>query len=510
MKYRIIDISDNNGGSDGHVIIVKANVGKKSPGFDHLSKMFGKEYYTFSLMDDSETEIFVFPFSEELVNSLVNQARLADTKQKYWEPADDEFYDAQLMEIDGSIKNIHKHISFKMPERICGGIQDIIQSFSFRNDLGQLYKDESKLSEVKNVQLAEGAIYSGKALQIGEACIPCGYGVKFYKERKTKIASFYRMGKVSTIGLFFYPNYMYIGGVIEESPNGWGFKLAKGQFTFGFYKDGYLYKDLSPFATDVFYRMRRIGTSFEHIYGKVNRLIYGVSKDNYFLGVQFFEDGSVFLGEGNGKNDYLTGNYLHFEIDGKAECGNFKDGVLVEEMSPLDFYGRFTTKNAGIEKIDLSKDYLSIPDSGLFLIIAIQHIYDLDIGQVVSVKTIPYELLSYDGEISFNIKDAEYFYLKPDDNIVEAMKMKAGLNLLWKVNLDDFHTYYGYAYDLSEENSSEKNIHLHNSLVELNYSSVTDFDNINVVQRLKTEKLHTIGSIQTPEYDEDDIDDLPF
>ena len=91
MKYSIIDITDNNVGSDGHVIIVKANAGKKSPGFEHLSKMFGKEYYTFSLMDDSETEMFYFPFSEELVNLLVNQALLADIAIKYWEPADDDF-----------------------------------------------------------------------------------------------------------------------------------------------------------------------------------------------------------------------------------------------------------------------------------------------------------------------------------------------------------------------------------------------------------------------------------
>ena len=47
-QYVIYSIDDNKGGSDGHVIIVKANPVKESPGFAHLTKLFGKKYYNYS------------------------------------------------------------------------------------------------------------------------------------------------------------------------------------------------------------------------------------------------------------------------------------------------------------------------------------------------------------------------------------------------------------------------------------------------------------------------------
>ena len=94
MKYKIIDITDNKGGSDGHIIMVKANPVKDAPGFAHLTKLFGKKYYTYSMMDDSETEIFVYPFSERLAHDLTTQAQNEGQKKDFWEPEDDDFYDA--------------------------------------------------------------------------------------------------------------------------------------------------------------------------------------------------------------------------------------------------------------------------------------------------------------------------------------------------------------------------------------------------------------------------------
>ena len=56
-QYVIYSIDDNKGGSEGHVIIVKANPVKESPGFAHLTKLFGKKYYNYSMNETDETEL---------------------------------------------------------------------------------------------------------------------------------------------------------------------------------------------------------------------------------------------------------------------------------------------------------------------------------------------------------------------------------------------------------------------------------------------------------------------
>lgn len=70
-KFVIIKIEDNHLNPDGHSLIVKANHIENAPGFGYLSEMFGNKYYTYSLDETSDTEMFVFPFSEELLRSYV-------------------------------------------------------------------------------------------------------------------------------------------------------------------------------------------------------------------------------------------------------------------------------------------------------------------------------------------------------------------------------------------------------------------------------------------------------
>lgn len=112
-QYRIIDIEDNNGGSDGRIIIVKANPVEDAPGFEHLTKMFGKRYYSYAVNETSDTEFFVFPYTDERINSLINQAKQADSEESFWTPLLNEFSFSNMMFPSGEIKLIHKHQSFK-------------------------------------------------------------------------------------------------------------------------------------------------------------------------------------------------------------------------------------------------------------------------------------------------------------------------------------------------------------------------------------------------------------
>ncbi len=111
-KFVIVKIEDNHLIPDGHSLIVKANRIKDAPGFEYLSEMFGKKYYMYSSDETSDTEIFVFPFSQELLNRMLCVARQKD-EGVFWEPCLNLFYDAHLQLRDGTIKIIHKSIDFK-------------------------------------------------------------------------------------------------------------------------------------------------------------------------------------------------------------------------------------------------------------------------------------------------------------------------------------------------------------------------------------------------------------
>ena len=496
-EYVIISIDDNKGGSDGHVIIVKANPVKEAPGFAHLAKLFGKKYYSYSMSETDETEIYVFPYSDEQIQSLMHSAKAAEQNKQFWHPDMNEFYDASLMMDRNKIKQIKKHISFKrQKQEQTSGIKGIVDTFLFSNSLSGIFKGNEKIVEVQNVSLAEGSIYSGKALQMGNVCIPNGYGVKLFKsEGNKKIGSFYRCGGIGKIAWLSYPKYLYVGCVFDEEPNGWGFKLAKGQFTFGYFKGGKLYKDLSPFATDIYYSITGKKIDIGNVDEEVSRLVFGLlpSEQRPFEGFQFLEDGTVYIGEGFNVNEYnLTGRYIRLEIDGKATCGHFKNGELVKRMSQEEYFNMYTSKSAGQEKIDLMSDYLSTPDSGLFLIVAMESKFDLDMGPILSINALPFDTLEMPkgNNLSFDLKQMEYFYLHAEEGVARIIQEKSLKQRLWKVNLDDFNTHFDYVTDMTSHQVIQKNFHLHNALIGLNYSSITDFDSVNVMVRLN-ERMNT-------------------
>ena len=499
-EYAIISIDENKGGSDGHIIIVKANIVETPSGFAHLTKLFGKKYYSYAMHETNETEIFVFPYSDEKIQSLIKSAEKAEENKRFWCPDINEFYDANLMTEENEIKQIKKHISFRQQkQRISSGIKEIIERFeynSFINESFFNFKGNEKIIKVKKVPLGEGVIYSGKAFLVGNIYVPNGFGVKLIEsEDNMKIATFFRAGGMGKIAYLSYPNkYMYVGCVFDEEPNGWGFKLAKGQFTFGYFKEGKLYKDLSPFVTDLYYSIRGKKVSLRNIDGTINRLAFGLlpSEQQPFKGIQFLEDGTVYIGEGINANKYdLTGRYIRLQIDGKATFGHFNNGKVVKRMTQEEYFKLYTTKSAGQEKIDSSTDYLSTPDSGIYYIIGAQTKFDVNMGPVLSINALPYETLETpkDGNLSFNIKQIEYFYLYAEESIARPIKENSEKQRLWKINLDDFNTRFDYVENVVLQQTFERNCHIHNALIGLDYSNITDFDYMDIVDRLEAREM---------------------
>ena len=70
----------------------------------------------------------------------------------------------------------------------------------------------------------------------------------------------------------------------------------------------------------------------------------------------------------------------------------------------------------------------------------------------------------------------EYFYLREDENVVSMIKKYAQERLLWKIKLDDFHTNYHSVLDLDQKESLERNVHIHNRLIGLEYTCLTNFE----------------------------------
>ncbi len=362
------------------------------------------------------------------------------------------------------------------------GVKGVVDYFARRMVNPQTFKSSDKISKVKNVELLDGATYTGEALVVGNYCMPNGYGVKIYKsENNKRIVSFFGGGGIGSVAYLSYPkHHMYIGGAEDERSHGWGFYLAKGQYTFGYYKEGKLYKDMTVFANNIFDIIHEedwnIGPIRDEIYGMALGILPNANRP--FTGFQFFENGTVYIGEGDNNNIYdITGRFLRLDIDGTAVCGIFRNGVLDERISQQNFYADDELIDV-INNIDLNSDYLKEGDSGLYRIISTETRYDFDMGPLLLINAIKNELVEYDasGAILTSPGQIEYFYLQSDDNINQLINNYAGQHQLWKVNLDDFHTHFDEIMpDLDEMKSLKLNIHIHNEIIGLEYTDVVNF-----------------------------------
>jgi hypothetical protein len=377
---------------------------------------------------------------------------------------------------------VHFGQGIKQKKTVSEGVKEVVDYFARRMIKNQTFKSSDKISKVKNVELEEGGTYTGEALVIGNYCMPNGYGVILYKsEYNKRIVSFFGGGGIGCVAYLSYPkHHMYIGGVEDEKPNGWGFYLAKGQYTFGYYKIGKLYKDMTVFANNIFDIIHEqdwnIGPIRDELYGIALGILPNANRP--FTGFQFFENGTVYIGEGDNNNTYdITGRFLRLDIDGTAVCGIFRNGVLEKRISQQYFYADDELIDV-INNIDLNSDYLKEGDSGLYRIISTETRYDFDMGPLLLIKAIKNEFVEYDvsGEIQVYPGQIEYFYLQSDDNINQLINNYASQHQLWKVNLDDFHTHFDEIIpDLDELKSLKRNIHLHNAIIGLEYTDVVNF-----------------------------------
>ena len=144
------------------------------------------------------------------------------------------------------------------------------------------------------------------------------------------------------------------------------------------------------------------------------------------------------------------------------------------------------------------------------MIVSLQTTYDLDMGSIMFIYAIPFESLEHHNEnINFNTDQLEYFCFWRDDDVIQTIKESAEEQRLWKVNLNDFNNHFGPVPDMHSDEPIERNFHIHNQLIGLEYSSFTEFDTVNVSIRIDEKEFYGRVNFDVADNDDDDFE-LPF
>lgn len=146
-----------------------------------------------------------------------------------------------------------------------------------------------------------------------------------------------------------------------------------------------------------------------------------------------------------------------------------------------------------------------------YLIVAMQQTYDLDYGPVISINAIPFCKIETptDGQIHFDIKMVEYFYLKSDDNMARQIHGSVSQsNRLWVIHPEDYKKVHTYVYDLSSKETVEADVYIHKSISGELYSPIVKFDDLTLMSRFNVRD--SILSMQTTQPDIISDEDLPF
>lgn len=130
-KIIIIKIQEGTFTPGGHVIQVWANPVVKSPSFSYVLKTFGRVEYQYAQNKTDDTMMFVFPYSNEMMEQFLDMAR----NRKYWEPDLDEFHFARVSMQNGETRSFLKSNLFKkrIPECLFAYYTPPQDIFDFRH-----------------------------------------------------------------------------------------------------------------------------------------------------------------------------------------------------------------------------------------------------------------------------------------------------------------------------------------------------------------------------------------
>lgn len=389
--------------------------------------------------------------------------------------------------------------------------------------------DFSKSEITEDTFLDNGLTYKGKFYYQDGKITPHGWG-RLRNEKGDIIQGYFVNGKIGKAAIKAYKGSnggwirSYVGQVDENTePNGLGIEICYGKYvSFGFYKHGTLYNDLSSLGQYIFNQFEPLdwGTAGVHKDNVKYVVAYGGDDSTGFRGLLFYDNGDVLIHEGdNRKILFPTGHGMKFTWEKIYGFGpvfslnhlEFVD-IINGEVQKRYLRKSFTDKynwNFYDEQIIDEKIYnfeYDKKDSRLYKIEFVANNcidYDILHKQFIYVKAVSLNSITWkNGQITFQDDSLEYFYFENDPMLFKSLADNLDRNFI-QIHLEDYTWYEGFVGNLEYSNEDEmrsRYVHFHKKIFGWNCEKIDEWDSLTISQRLQLVKDGKYSELYTREF----------
>lgn len=194
--------------------------------------------------------------------------------------------------------------------------------------LEKIIGTDEKQAQVENQKLQDGSIYTGQAVLLQNGFyLPHGYGKK-YVSPEVEMTAHWVNGNINGMCYLNMHSAMVTGHFVVSRPEGWCLSVEGGRgFVFGvFHNDDCKL----PLGDSVLWMVRSMDMGLRTSYKK-GQILVGEIFNNQARGFHFMNNGDLYVGTDDAQLS-KTGFFFKFTKDGHIQIGEFKNGVLIEEM----------------------------------------------------------------------------------------------------------------------------------------------------------------------------------
>lgn len=197
-----------------------------------------------------------------------------------------------------------------------------------RDLLERVCGSDEKPAQVEKQKLQDGSIYTGQALLLQNGYyLPHGYGKK-YISPQAEMTAHWVNGNANGMCYLNLHHAMVTGHFVDNHPEGWCLSVEGGKgFVFGvFHNDDCV----TSLGESVVWLIRTMDMGLKTSYKK-GQILVGEVINNQARGFHFKNNGDLYVGTDDAALS-KTGFFFKFTKDGYIQIGEFKNGVLVEEL----------------------------------------------------------------------------------------------------------------------------------------------------------------------------------
>ena len=194
--------------------------------------------------------------------------------------------------------------------------------------LNNVIGTEEKPAQVEKQKLQDGSIYTGQAILLQNGFyLPNGYGKKYISPQMEMTAHWVN-GNADGMCYLNMHNAMVTGHFSKGHPEGWCLSVEGGVgFVFGVFHNDDCVLSLGE---SVVWLIRTMDMGLKTSY-KRGQILVGEIMNNQARGFHFMNNGDLYVGTDDSKLS-KTGFFFKFTKDGFIQIGEFKNGVLIEEL----------------------------------------------------------------------------------------------------------------------------------------------------------------------------------